>query len=278
MIPGLATEWKVDDADKTLWTFKLRPGVKFHDGSAFDADAVIWNSRRSSTGCAAIRHTASRRRCEAAPAGPFELPQDRRHGDRDQDQVGRLALPVSAPVVPGLEPGADGRSSARIGTSLPWSRRAPACSSSPASCRASSAELVKNEAYWNPKRIPMVDRFVLICAPEDSSRSAALISGAVDMIDGPAPDVVGSAEEERGAHLDQHHAARVPVSSLAGRGIAVDRHQGAQGGRSRDRPRCHREAAARAGDAGLWRGRQEQRRGSASPPSRSNTRPTRRES
>ena len=43
MIPGLATEWKVDDADKTLWTFKLRPGVKFHDGSAFDADAVIWN-------------------------------------------------------------------------------------------------------------------------------------------------------------------------------------------------------------------------------------------
>src|ERR1700727_28440 len=29
MIPGLATEWKVNDADKTLWTFKLRDGVKF---------------------------------------------------------------------------------------------------------------------------------------------------------------------------------------------------------------------------------------------------------
>ena len=27
MIPGLATEWKVDDADKKKWTFKLRPGV-----------------------------------------------------------------------------------------------------------------------------------------------------------------------------------------------------------------------------------------------------------
>ena len=24
VIPGLATEWKVDDADKTKWTFKLR--------------------------------------------------------------------------------------------------------------------------------------------------------------------------------------------------------------------------------------------------------------
>ncbi|NLS75590.1 ABC transporter substrate-binding protein, partial [Bradyrhizobium brasilense] len=43
MIPGLATEWKVDDADKTKWIFKLRPGVTFHDGSPFNADAVIWN-------------------------------------------------------------------------------------------------------------------------------------------------------------------------------------------------------------------------------------------
>jgi peptide/nickel transport system substrate-binding protein len=43
LIPGLATEWKVNDADKTKWTFKLRPGVKFHDGSSFNSDAVVWN-------------------------------------------------------------------------------------------------------------------------------------------------------------------------------------------------------------------------------------------
>ena len=43
LIPGLATDWKVDEADKTLWSFKLRPGVTFHDGSAFNADAVVWN-------------------------------------------------------------------------------------------------------------------------------------------------------------------------------------------------------------------------------------------
>src|SRR6266481_8866231 len=43
LIPGLATEWAVNEGDKTLWTFKLRPGVKFHDGSALDADAVVWN-------------------------------------------------------------------------------------------------------------------------------------------------------------------------------------------------------------------------------------------
>src|SRR5229473_8629751 len=43
LIPGLATEWAVNEGDKTLWTFKLRPGVKFHDGSTLDADAVVWN-------------------------------------------------------------------------------------------------------------------------------------------------------------------------------------------------------------------------------------------
>src|SRR5437868_15329871 len=42
VIPGLATEWAVDANDKTKWIFKLRPGVKFHDGSDFTADAVVW--------------------------------------------------------------------------------------------------------------------------------------------------------------------------------------------------------------------------------------------
>src|SRR6266516_584546 len=43
LVPGLANEWKVDDNDKTKWRFRLRQGVKFHDGSDFNADAVIWN-------------------------------------------------------------------------------------------------------------------------------------------------------------------------------------------------------------------------------------------
>ena len=46
LIPGLAESWSVDENDKTKWTFKIRKGAKFHDGSEFDADAVLWNFDR----------------------------------------------------------------------------------------------------------------------------------------------------------------------------------------------------------------------------------------
>src|SRR3712207_4513628 len=46
LIPGLAVSWAADENDKTKWVFKLRPGVKFHDGSDFSADAVVWNVQK----------------------------------------------------------------------------------------------------------------------------------------------------------------------------------------------------------------------------------------
>ena len=44
-IPALATSWDVSD-DKLEWTFHLREDVKFHDGTDFDADAVVFNFER----------------------------------------------------------------------------------------------------------------------------------------------------------------------------------------------------------------------------------------
>ncbi len=43
--PGLAESWKIEE-DKLTWTFKLRPNVKFHDGTAVDVDAIMFNLDR----------------------------------------------------------------------------------------------------------------------------------------------------------------------------------------------------------------------------------------
>ena len=45
LAPALATEWSSTPDGKT-WTFKLRSGVKFHDGTPFDAAAVVFNVGR----------------------------------------------------------------------------------------------------------------------------------------------------------------------------------------------------------------------------------------
>ena len=44
--PGLAEKWEQDPEDNKIWIFHLRHGVKFHDGTDFNADAVIWNLDR----------------------------------------------------------------------------------------------------------------------------------------------------------------------------------------------------------------------------------------
>ena len=43
--PGLAERWEVAEDGKT-WTFHLRPGVRFHDGTPCDAEAVVFSFQR----------------------------------------------------------------------------------------------------------------------------------------------------------------------------------------------------------------------------------------
>ena len=44
LVPGLATSWRA--VDELSWEFKLREGVRFHDGSPFTAEDVVFTLAR----------------------------------------------------------------------------------------------------------------------------------------------------------------------------------------------------------------------------------------
>ena len=106
LVPGLATEWKVDEQDKKKWRFSLRRGVKFHDGSVFNADAVIWNLDK------VLNDKAPQFDKRQSAQVKTRLPSVASYAKIDDDTVEittetvGFVLPVSDALVPGLEPGA----------------------------------------------------------------------------------------------------------------------------------------------------------------------------
>ena len=49
VVPGLAKEWEPSE-DGLTYTFTLQEGVKFHDGTDFNAEAVVKNFERWASG------------------------------------------------------------------------------------------------------------------------------------------------------------------------------------------------------------------------------------
>jgi peptide/nickel transport system substrate-binding protein len=189
MVPGLATSWESDPADPKVWTFHLRDGVTFHDGSAFDADAVIWNfdkvlnkeaphfdQRQAAQVRPRLPGVASYRKLDAKTVQvttkspdslfPYQMLWFLISSPAQYEKVGRDWAKFA------FEP--SGTGPFRMGQLVPRVR----------------LELLPNAGYWNPKRVPKLAKLTLACIPEDLARVNALLSGNVDLIESPAPDAV----------------------------------------------------------------------------------------
>jgi peptide/nickel transport system substrate-binding protein len=189
LVPGLATSWQADPADRTKWVFRLRPGVKFHDGSDFDADAVIWNFEKVLNPQAP--HFANRQAAQVRPRLPSVA---------SWRKVDAMTVEVTTKAVDSIFPYqmlwfliSSPAQYEKLGRS--WERFANEPSGTGPFRMGrlvprASVELLKNPAYWNPARMAKADRIILVCAPEAVTRSNALLTGQVDLIETPAPDVV----------------------------------------------------------------------------------------
>ena len=202
IIPGLATEWAVSPTDNTKWIFKLRPGVKFHDGSDFNADAVVWNVEK------VLKQDAPH--FDASQVGVTASRMPTLRSARKIDDM-TVELTTSAPE--SLLP--INLTNLFMASPAQWKKLYDASAATDPKEKAKQAwdafarnasgtgpwkmdrfvprerlELVKNDAYWNPARRPKVDRLVLLPMPEANARTAALLAGQVDWIENPSPDAL----------------------------------------------------------------------------------------
>jgi ABC-type transport system substrate-binding protein len=212
VIPGLATEWKVDDADHKKWTFKLRPGVKFHDGSDFNADAVVWNVEKvlnkdaPQYDASQVGLTASRMPTLVSARKIDDMTVELTTKEPDSFLPINLtnlfmASPAKWQKLHDAAEGAD----AKAKSAAAWEAFARNASGTGPWKMLSFTprerlELARNENYWDKARIPHVDRMVLLPMPEANARTAALLSGQVDWVEAPAPDAI-SQIKQRGFNI-----------------------------------------------------------------------------
>lgn len=180
---GLAKEWEVSE-DGLTYTFKLQEGVKFHDGTDFNAEAVVKNFERWSAGAKdAFYYYNSMFRAEdqdlitsveatdektvvitlARPQAPF------------LKNIAMAAFGIASPTA--FEENPDAFGDNPVGTGpfkfVEWKRN-------------HSITVEKNAEYWQ-EGLPKLDKIIFRSIPDNSARLNALTTGEIDLADGINP-------------------------------------------------------------------------------------------
>lgn len=176
--PGLAVSWK--PVDSTTWEFKLREGVKFHDGTDFNADDVICTFERAPN-------------VPNSPAGfgtyikgkTFVKVDDFTVHVKTDSPYPTMVNDLGNVAIVSNEGGCDGATEdynsgkAAAGTGpFKYAEYVP----------GDRIVLEANADYWGDK--PIWDKVTLKPIKSGPSRVAALLAGDVDMINGvPTTDI-----------------------------------------------------------------------------------------
>ncbi len=203
IIPQLATEWEWSD-DGTVLTMKLREGVVFHDGTAFDAEAVKANIERSQT-LEELRRKSELASVESVEVtGPHEVALHLTAPDATllaqlADRAGMMISPKAA-----AEKGAD------FGLE-------PICSGPYKFVERVQQDRIVLERfpeYWNADAYSF-DKVVFLPIPDTTVRLANLQAGDLDMIERLAATDVAAVKADSALSLAQ-------AVSLGYQGITVN--------------------------------------------------------
>ena len=196
LYPGLATEWKL--TNPTTWTFKLRPGVKWHNGDPFSSADVKYSFERSwdpkmKTRVSTVFTTVERVEAPDPSTVVFTTKKpDPLLAARTAFYGGQIVPQKYAESV-----GADTFNAKPIGTGpvrfVSWTKD-------------DRIVLEANPDYFGGK--PDFDRMIVRAIPELAPRIAALLKGEVDIITQLPPD--------HGERVAANPSTRVAGSLYAG--------------------------------------------------------------
>ena len=191
--PGLFTEWHIDPANPLRWIFKVRQGVKFHDGSPFTLDAVLWNLQRIYD---------SKAPQYDAPAAPIVRATVSMLDTWEKIDDDTMAITTKFPF--SFFPYVLTRILIASPTQWEKGKSWPEFAKAPSGTGpfritkvvpGQSVEMTRNEDYWDKSRIPKLQKMVVMPMPEATTRLAALRSGQVDWIEVPPPDSIPSLKD-----------------------------------------------------------------------------------
>ncbi|MFP4566114.1 MAG: ABC transporter substrate-binding protein [Spirochaetaceae bacterium] len=200
--PGLATSWETGE-DELTWTFTLRQGVEFHDGSELtsaDVKATFERILADDSGSPWKAEFSSISRITTPDASTVVFELDRPHAPLLASLASGWGAILPAELI---EAGHDfgnepvGTGPFRVGD---W-------------VRDNRIELERHDAYWM-EGVPRVDRVDFNIVTEPSVQVQGLISGDLHIIDTVLPGDVETIRETPGTELYRQLTALVLVMAM----------------------------------------------------------------
>jgi len=185
--PGLAESWQQPDS-KTL-IMKLRRGVKFHDGTEFNAEAAKFNFNRMKTEPKSVRkgEVASIESVDVIDAYTIKINLRRPDAALLATLTDRAGMMISPKVV--QERGSELERNAKgAGTGpfefVEW-------------IKDDHLVLKRNDNYWNTQGGPYLERIRYRPIPDDTVKLQSLQSGEIDVIDYVQPRDVAAVKADK---------------------------------------------------------------------------------